>query len=116
MPFRDAEAPLIDILENIVRAKAFVKGVSFETFTDNPLYSYAVIRALEIISEASRKLPEEIKGKYPNIPWKQIAGSGNIYRHDYEDVLERIIWETVHNALEDLEKVVRKELEGLGKK
>jgi uncharacterized protein with HEPN domain len=68
---------------------------------------------LEIISEASRKLPEEIKGKYPDIPWKQIAGSGNIYRRDYEDVLERIVWETIHTALESLEKAVRKELEDL---
>lgn len=113
MPFKNAQAPLIDILENIARAKAFVKGVDFNKFTEEPIYCYAVIRALEIISEASRKLPEEIKGKYPEIPWKQIAGSGNIYRHDYEDVLERIVWETVHNALGPLEVAVKKELNDL---
>jgi len=111
MPFKDAEAPLIDILENISRARAFVKDIDFETFTGNPIYCYAVVRALEIISEASRKLPDEIKDKYPDIPWKQIAGSGNIYRHDYEDVLERIVWETVQNALDDLEDAVRQELQ-----
>jgi len=113
MPFEDAKAPLLDILENIARAKAFVEGIDFETFTNEPIYSYAVIRALEIISEASRKLPEALKETYSEIPWQQIAGSGNIYRHDYEDVLERIVWETVHSGLADLEKAVKKELEDL---
>lgn len=111
MSFKDARGSLMDILDNIVRAKSFVKEVSFEQFVGNPLYSYAVIRALEIISEASRKLPEELKERYADIPWKQIAGSGNIFRHDYEDVLERIVWDTVHTALDPLEQVIRKELE-----
>lgn len=113
MPFKDAKAPLLDILENIVRAKAFVKDIDFEIFRSEPLYFYACIRALEIISEASRRLPEELKEKYPDIPWKQIAGSGNIYRHDYEDVLERLVWETVLSALGPLEKVVKTELDQL---
>ncbi len=113
MPFEDDRAPLLDILENIARARSFVKGIDFQTFSENALYSYAVVRALGIISEASRKLSDELKGKYPDIPWKQIAGSGNIYRHDYEDVLERIVWDTIHNALEPLEKAVKKELEKL---
>ena len=113
MPFNDAKAPLLDILENIARAKAFVKDIDFKTFTEEPIYSYAVIRALEIISEASRKLPAELKDRYPDIPWKQIAGSGNIYRHDYEDVLERIVWETVHNALGPLMDAVKTELDRL---
>ena len=111
MSFKDVRAPLMDILDNIVRAKSFVQGVSFAQFVENPLYSYAVIRALEIISEASRKLPEDLKERYAHIPWKQIAGSGNIFRHDYEDVLERIVWDTVHTALDPLEDVVKKELE-----
>lgn len=116
MPFRDVEAPLLDILENIARAKSFVKDIDFETFSCEPVYFYAVVRALEIISEASRRLPEELKEKYPDIPWKQIAGSGNIYRHDYEDVLERLVWETVHNALGPLDQAVRLELNILNTK
>lgn len=113
MPFEDARAPLLDILENIARAGSFVKGIDFETFTENALYSYATIRALEIISEASRKLPADLKARHPEIPWKQVAGSGNIYRHSYEDVLERVVWDTVHKALGPLEKAVREELDKL---
>ncbi|MBL8640050.1 MAG: DUF86 domain-containing protein [Alphaproteobacteria bacterium] len=110
MPFNDPRAALTDILENIVLAKAFVKDISFDEFVQNRLYYYAVTRALEIISEASRKLPGEMKDRHATIPWKQIAGSGNIFRHDYEDVLERIVWDTVHMALDPLEDVVRQEL------
>ncbi len=111
MPFDDVKAPLLDIQENIARAKKFVKGVSFETFCEEEMHLYACVRALEIISEASRKLPEELKERYPDIPWKQIAGSGKIFRHDYEDVQEQIVWETIHNALEDLKNAVRVELD-----
>lgn len=71
---------------------------------------YAVIRALEIISEATRRLPEEIYNRHPYIPWAGIKGSGNIYRHDYEDVLESRVWATVINALPPLEGVIREEL------
>ncbi len=113
MSFESAKVPLLDILENIVRAETFVKDIDFEQFLEEPIYAYAVIRALEIISEASRKLPEDMKEKYPEIPWKQIAGSGNIFRHDYEDVLEKIVWSTVKDALGPLEAIVRKELENL---
>ena len=113
MPFEGARAPLLDMLSNIVRARDFVKGIDYETFCDTPLYSYAAIRALEIISEASRRLPQEIKDRYPDIPWRQIAGSGNIYRHDYEDVLEKMVWNTIHMALGPLENAVKEELDRL---
>src|SRR5215207_4329882 len=54
---------------------------------------YAVTRCLEIISEASRRLPEELKARHPSIAWKQMAGAGNVYRHDYEDVAARYVWD-----------------------
>lgn len=111
MPFENDHAPLLDIFENIARAKSFVKDIDYKSFSESPLHSYAVVRALEIISEASRRLSDDLKGRHPHIPWKQIAGSGNIFRHDYEDVLEKIVWDTVHGALSPLEDVVNKELE-----
>ena len=113
MSFKSARAPLLDMLDNIAKARAFVKDIDFVDFQENALYVYAVTRALEIISEASRRLPDDLKDRHPSIPWKQIAGSGNIYRHDYEDVLERIVWHTVHHALGPLEAAVLQELDGL---
>lgn len=70
-------------------------------------------RCLEIISEASRRLPDGLKTLYPSIPWKDIAGAGNVYRHDYEDVAARMVWDTVQLALPPLQAVVALEIERL---
>ena len=82
----DPHAALLDIRDNIALAKQFTAGMTYEDFANNTLVFYAVIRCLEIISEASRRVPDELKKRNSNIPWAQIAGAGNVYRHDYEDV------------------------------
>src|ERR1700722_15196673 len=83
---------LLDIRDNIRLARAFIEGVDFAAFRDNQLLFYAVTRALEIISEASRRLPDGMKARHPDIPWVEMAGAGNVYRHDYEDVRQRLVW------------------------
>ncbi len=113
MPSKDATQALEDILDNILLASSFLKNTTYEMFLTDKRTIYAVIRALEIISEATRRLPEEICSRHPQIPWAGIKGAGNIYRHDYEDVLESRVWATVINALPPLEKVIREELEEL---
>jgi uncharacterized protein with HEPN domain len=80
------DAVLRDILCQCDLAARFVEGLSCEAFCADMRAVYAVTRCLEIISEASRRLPDEIKDRHKELPWKQIAGAGNVYRHDYEDV------------------------------
>jgi uncharacterized protein with HEPN domain len=75
--------------------------------------AYAVTRCLEIISEASRRLPDELKARHPEIPWKQIAGAGNVYRHDYEDVAARYVWDTVQRDPPALKAVMAGEIDRL---
>src|ERR1700730_3200104 len=77
---------LRDILHNISLAQHFTQGQDFESFRDDVMRLDAVTRCLEIISEASRRLSEALKARHPQIAWKEMAGAGNIYRHDYEDV------------------------------
>ena len=77
---------LHDIRHHAAMAQSFVEGMSYETFRDDLRSLYAVTRCLEIISEASRRLPDELKARHPSIAWKNMAGAGNVYRHDYEDV------------------------------
>jgi uncharacterized protein with HEPN domain len=62
------------------------------------------------LSEASRRLPDDVKVRNPTIGWKQMAGAGNVYRHDYEDVAAEFVWETVQRALPPLRVVVEAEL------
>jgi uncharacterized protein with HEPN domain len=75
--------------------------MTFDQFGDDRRTVYAVIRCLEIISEASRRLPAELKDRHPHIP----------YRHDYEDVADELIWQTVQGSLGPLLDVVRDELQ-----
>jgi uncharacterized protein with HEPN domain len=104
---RDA---LEDIRENIGRAMQFVQGLDLEGFLADLKSFYAATRCLEIISEASRRLSPAFKERFPEIPWKDVAGSGNIYRHNYEDVLERRVWQTIHEALPPLQALIDVEL------
>jgi uncharacterized protein with HEPN domain len=106
----DAEAALRDIAHHIDLATQLVAGFDYDTFRDDTRTLYAVTRCLEIISEASRRIPAEIKARHPSIPWKDIAGAGNIYRHEYEEVSPKVIWDTVHLALPPLRTAIADEL------
>jgi uncharacterized protein with HEPN domain len=94
-------------------AASFAAGFDFERFRDDPRTVYAVTRCLEIISEASRRLPDELKARHPAIAWKQMAAAGNIYRHDYEDVAASYVWVTLQNHLPPLRAVIDQELAAL---
>lgn len=116
MPSTRSKPPteaLTDILHNIHLATSFAEGMSYEGFCADLRTVYAVTRCFEIISEASRRLPKQLKARHANIPWADIAGAGNIYRHSYEYVLEQILWHTLKHALEPLKAVVEEELRRL---
>ncbi len=102
---------LLGIIENVEAAQEFTADLSFEDFAENRLRLYGVTRCLEIISEASRRVDEEIQIRNAHIPWRQIADSENVYRHRYESVSVRLVWGTVHEALPELLAVCRNELQ-----
>jgi uncharacterized protein with HEPN domain len=101
---------LNDIRHHIAMAEGFVQGIGYDAFKNDNLRLYAVTRCLEIISEASRRLPEELKARHKAIEWQQMAAAGNIYRHEYEDVAARRLWQTLTGSLSPLLAVVEAEL------
>lgn len=101
---------LRDLLHQINLATEFVQGYDRKVFNADVRTVYAVTRCLEIISEASRRLPDELKARHPAISWKQMAAAGNVYRHDYEDVAAQLVWNTVQHALPSLKAAVEAEL------
>jgi uncharacterized protein with HEPN domain len=101
---------LIQIRDNIRMAQHFVGAMSYAEFLADIRTVYAVVRCLEIISEASRRVPHNVNERHPELPWTDIAGSANIYRHDYEKVREALIWKTVKDALPVLLAAVEQEL------
>ncbi|WP_245431306.1 HepT-like ribonuclease domain-containing protein [Rhodoplanes roseus] len=91
MPSKSAQAALHDILHHIALANEFTRGFTAETFKQDLRTIYTVTRCLEIISEASRRLPDTLKARHPDIAWKRMAGACNVYRHDYEDVAAQFV-------------------------
>jgi uncharacterized protein with HEPN domain len=77
------------------------------------LHFYAVTRAIEIISEASRRLPDELRARHPELPWRAIRDVGNFYRHQYDNVSEAYVWRTVQDRLPPLLAVILAEIEAL---
>jgi uncharacterized protein with HEPN domain len=71
---------------------------------------WLVERGIEIISEASRHLPEPLKSRHPEIPWRKVADIGNILRHAYEHTASALLWKLVQHDLAKLEQVCRDEL------
>ena len=114
MPSKNPAQRLADIIDNVDAIQGFIADLDFPAFRADRKTVYAVVRALEIISEASRRLSAEMKARHPDIPWRKVSGSGNIYRHDYEDVVHRLVWGTVHEFLPALRAVAETELAAVG--
>lgn len=109
MPSERARTALDDIATNIRLAVAFAGDLDAEALSTDVRTFYAVVRCLEIVSEASRRLDADILARHPELPWKAIHGAGNIYRHDYGDVTADIILTTVRKALPPLLAAVEAE-------
>ena len=101
---------LADIIEASERVRARLQGVALDTFEADWLNQWVVQRGIEIISEASRHLPADMKARHPTIPWRKVAGVGNVLRHSYENVAPDILWTLVNTELATLEDACRAEL------
>jgi len=88
----------------------YLTDVPEDVFVRTPMIRDAVLRNLEIISEASRRLSDDLKFRHPSVPWTGIAGAGNVYRHDYDPVDDSVVWQTATIGLESLRELLRHEL------
>lgn len=103
---RSLEARLSDILDAISGIRQTLDGHDFNSFQATWHLQKATERGLEIISEASRHIPVDVKALDTGVPWAEIAGIGNVLRHDYQRVEALIIWNIVQEHLDLLEQVV----------
>jgi len=94
---------ILKAIEGIQRA---LEGKSLSDFEQDWLLNHGIQRGIEIISEASRHLPDELKKKRPEIRWSSIAGIGNVLRHEYYAISNDIIWRVVQSDLKPLKIAV----------
>ena len=110
---------IVDYIEDIISAmdKAidFVKNMSYEEFTRDDKTVYAVVRAIEIIGEAVKNIPGNVRKNYPEIPWKDMAGMRNKVIHEYFGVKLNIVWRTVKEEIPPLKPLFEKILKELEK-
>jgi len=103
---RDHLLFLEDILEAIAKIERYTQGLSFETFRENDMAVDAVIRNFEVIGEAVRHIPDNIKERYPDVEWKEAAGFRNILIYDYFGIDVEAVWDTMKNNIPTFKKHV----------
>lgn len=99
---REFKAYLKDIFESIQKIEKYTTDLSFNKFASNGLVQDGVVRNLEIIGEAVKNIPDEIKDKENNIDWRKIAGLRDILVHAYFGIDVDIIWDIIKNKIPEL--------------
>jgi uncharacterized protein with HEPN domain len=99
---------LMDMLENAEKALEFVGRMDYDEFFEDEKTSYAVVRALEIIGEAARRVPEEVRSSIPELQWREIPSMRNKLTHEYFGINLKVVWRTVREDLPPLVQALRK--------
>ncbi|MCS6907098.1 MAG: DUF86 domain-containing protein [Anaerolineales bacterium] len=107
---------LSDILEAIRRAQAYTEGMTFETFLQDTKTQDAVVRNLEIIGEATKGLSNEVRERYPGVPWKSMAGVRDRLIHHYFGISLDVVWDIVSGELGEVRMQVERILRELGER
>ena len=111
-----AKSPLLrldDMRDAIAAIESDVRGLSLDDYRADRRLRWRVERGIEIVSEASRHVPDELEAKYPGEPWRKVAGIGNVLRHEYMDVADDTIWAVIRDHLPALRDAVSGMIEEL---
>jgi len=113
-PRRTVRDYLEDILDYVEKVQRFASNVSSaHELQRDEMRLMAIVRALEIIGEATKRVPHSIRRKYPHIPWKDIAGMRDILAHGYFDIDVDIVWKTIQQDIVPLQKAIQHVLDEL---
>ena len=113
---KDDSVYLRHIIDAFVQIEHYTDSVSHEEFLCNRLLQDGVIRPLEVMGEAARNLSEDLRNKYPEIPWRQMIGLRNRMIHAYFNVDLQIIWEIVQGDMPDLKQKMKCILDTISEK
>jgi uncharacterized protein with HEPN domain len=115
MKRRDYRDYLQDILDSINDIESFILGMGFEEFKGDRKTINAVVRSIEVIGEASKRIPRSLKAKYKGVPWREMAGMRDKLIHEYFGVDVEILWKTAKDDIPPLKQVIQNMMKGLEK-
>jgi uncharacterized protein with HEPN domain len=96
-----------DIVDALEKAEILLKGVTYDRFESDFRINFAVVRALEIVGEATKRLPMTLRDQYSNIPWKQMAGMRDRIIHGYDTVDLEIVWDVVKQDIPQIKPQIQ---------
>lgn len=99
---------LDDILQAISEVKAFTRGHTYRSFSKDRKTINAVIRSLEVMGEAAKRIPDEVRANHPEIPWKRMAGMRDKLIHEYTGVDLEMVWDVAQEELPPLKPLLEK--------
>lgn len=99
---RDFLTYLEDMYDATLKGISFINDVTYEQFKEDDKTQYALIRAIEVIGEAAKKIPNEIRKQSKEIPWSDVSGMRDFLIHDYFGININVVWETAKKDLPEL--------------
>lgn len=111
--FIDYLQDIADVIENVEK---FTAGMDYEKFIADEKTIFAVVRAFEIIGEATKKIPLEVRTGYPGVPWKEMAGFRDKLSHEYFGVDLKVVWQTLKEDIPLLKPAISQLLKESKKK
>jgi len=110
---RDYRLYIDDILEAVKNIEEYVGELDYDGFSQDRKTVDAVLRNFEILGEAAKHLPERIRTRYPDVPWKAMAGMRDKLIHEYFGIRFDVLWETIKERLPELKRVITIVLEDM---